>query len=553
MLSVIKPILPHEQPILPQPYQPAKTAENDILWEQLLSESDPNYLDEFIKVEKKDCKSIYDNRYINLEHHIKQNKSMLKITHKDTKFYYLIYNKKKLLVVVHHNMRYVFDTIDKGRIIQDKYYFYENIGDRFWVSQINNNIFKYDVKLSLLTIELSENLMYFCDLDLNLFRKLVLSSIIDNFEIKDDFMNIKPFDNIELNNKPRIINEPVDNSDEELETIMKHKIILITHHIPVGRIKIHGNLEIKSKCRKAITGKIFSFYFRYRGTKMGFVMYFYPNLLTQTQSFHEPGIFPLGQEPTFIDGKFNFDVYDEFLHGKNKKSLKNIISVFYRKPTNIFDYECKWEWESIVQDFLGDITPKRGYFSNIDIHFAPEKYQINFTYRPIQRGNEMSGESSANVNAQSTNQTEANIKIDYKNDEMILHDENNQLTVVSIETQITNTVTIGYKYAYIKPFEYGTGNPLVLVVLEIPPDAKIVSNVEKNRTNKCTVKELLSLNMEPLGIDKAYGRYITGFVYELGKEIIIDNFDDSTNKCGFGIHFCHSIQELDYWWAADKN
>jgi hypothetical protein len=42
----------------------------------------------------------------------------------------------------------------------------------------------------------------------------------------------------------------------------------------------------------------------------------------------------------------------------------------------------------------------------------------------------------------------------------------------------------------------------------------------------------------------AFGKYITKFCYNVGDMITVNDFATGTSVCCEGIHFCHSIQEL---------
>ncbi len=72
----------------------------------------------------------------------------------------------------------------------------------------------------------------------------------------------------------------------------------------------------------------------------------------------------------------------------------------------------------------------------------------------------------------------------------------------------------------------------IIVTLEIPAGAVVFSiNGNKCRTNKCKVVAID-------GANKAISIYNSSFTYEVGKEIIIDDFNLEYNvECSNGIHF----------------
>jgi len=85
----------------------------------------------------------------------------------------------------------------------------------------------------------------------------------------------------------------------------------------------------------------------------------------------------------------------------------------------------------------------------------------------------------------------------------------------------------------------------VLVILEIPYDAKhnidrkniIDKQYAKYRCSHAKVIDIIDLNNNT-SIDKAYSLHYPIFIYELGQELICDNFDTNLEKlCSRRIHF----------------
>ena len=80
----------------------------------------------------------------------------------------------------------------------------------------------------------------------------------------------------------------------------------------------------------------------------------------------------------------------------------------------------------------------------------------------------------------------------------------------------------------------------VLVKLLIPSDAKRSSATSR----KCRASKALVL--EVVGAEKAISRYDGSFVYEVGKEVVADGFDDDRwNECSAGIHFFMTRREAE--------
>ena len=83
----------------------------------------------------------------------------------------------------------------------------------------------------------------------------------------------------------------------------------------------------------------------------------------------------------------------------------------------------------------------------------------------------------------------------------------------------------------------------VIVILEIPKGAIVFSiNNDMCRTNKAKVIEISN------GKTIAKSRRNNNFIYELGKEIEIEDFDLTYNlDCTSGIHFFRTIEEAQKW------
>jgi hypothetical protein len=80
----------------------------------------------------------------------------------------------------------------------------------------------------------------------------------------------------------------------------------------------------------------------------------------------------------------------------------------------------------------------------------------------------------------------------------------------------------------------------VLVKLLIPEDAKRSSAT----TRKCRASKAIVL--EVIGAEKAISTKDASFVYEVGKEIFPDAFDDNRwNECSHGIHFFITRKEAE--------
>jgi hypothetical protein len=80
----------------------------------------------------------------------------------------------------------------------------------------------------------------------------------------------------------------------------------------------------------------------------------------------------------------------------------------------------------------------------------------------------------------------------------------------------------------------------VIVKLLIPEDAKRSSATSR----KCRASKAVVL--EVIGAEKALSRYDGTFVYEVGKEVVANGFDDDRwNECSNGIHFFMTRAEAE--------
>ena len=78
----------------------------------------------------------------------------------------------------------------------------------------------------------------------------------------------------------------------------------------------------------------------------------------------------------------------------------------------------------------------------------------------------------------------------------------------------------------------------VIVELEIPAEAKRSSATDRKcRCDKAKVLSITGLS-GVAEFQQAISRYDTNFVYEIGKTVVVDDFDDNRwNECSTGIHF----------------
>lgn len=90
------------------------------------------------------------------------------------------------------------------------------------------------------------------------------------------------------------------------------------------------------------------------------------------------------------------------------------------------------------------------------------------------------------------------------------------------------------------------GNGPTIVTLEIPHGAIVFSiNGSKCRTNKAIVRSI-----DGDGIDEAYSFFDEEFVYRVGDELVINDFDLRYNiECGTGIHFFLTKEEAENYFT----
>lgn len=108
---------------------------------------------------------------------------------------------------------------------------------------------------------------------------------------------------------------------------------------------------------------------------------------------------------------------------------------------------------------------------------------------------------------------------------------------------------IGWKKAWV-PREGSSDDEKVtcIIQLEIPEDARRSSaTTRKCRCDKALVKSIEIIE-ESVFCTKAYSYKDPKFVYEEGKIVSVDNFDENRfNECSAGIHFFINRQEtIDY-------
>ena len=84
-----------------------------------------------------------------------------------------------------------------------------------------------------------------------------------------------------------------------------------------------------------------------------------------------------------------------------------------------------------------------------------------------------------------------------------------------------------------------------IVVLEIPEDAKRLSATSRKcRCDKAKVLEIQNIDGTKANVTKVKSGYDSGFVYEVGKTVSVDNFcEDRWKECSPGIHFFINRQE----------
>lgn len=81
--------------------------------------------------------------------------------------------------------------------------------------------------------------------------------------------------------------------------------------------------------------------------------------------------------------------------------------------------------------------------------------------------------------------------------------------------------------------------------MEIPADAKRLSGTgRKCRCDKAKVLRIWKADHTESGKNKAISKYDENFVYEVGKTVCVDNFEeDRWSECAPGIHFFINFQE----------
>jgi len=188
---------------------------------------------------------------------------------------------------------------------------------------------------------------------------------------------------------------------------------------------------------------------------------------------------------------------------------------------------------------------------------------INITYCPndvLEYTNKKTGQMSMN------NYHESNIKIIFKDHKIVFNDGDHKLLVLFVKNQETEMVTYGYKagkYNYSDLNKNSTEEDFnkhddtpdeeldVLITLRLFNDSKVFSRESKNRTDHCLIESIV----DKFGNEyvSANGKYRFDFVYHVGEEIRVINFDNSNTVCTPGIHFCLSVDELlNYGWFCES-
>lgn len=263
---------------------------------------------------------------------------------------------------------------------------------------------------------------------------------------------------------------------------------------------------------------------------------------------------------------YDIDIFNEYLQ-EEYTVVQYIVSELVLHPMNVINANSPhtpFIWQNILGTYVPDLDlfDDSGHPDTFDqdelpvrvqnilsaygirATFAPHLSQINYQFIPEELG---TGSSKMNVEYSALPTEEpkemkevTNIKVDYANDEIITTNKDSQLVSVSVKTGEERKLKTGYKHAKISP----NGDEKCLLVLDIPEDAKVISHPEKSRTNKCTVRSILTLDEKPTDLVAAFGAYIDGFTYHLGQEIVIEDYNSSDVVCVKGIHFCHSLDEL---------
>jgi len=84
-----------------------------------------------------------------------------------------------------------------------------------------------------------------------------------------------------------------------------------------------------------------------------------------------------------------------------------------------------------------------------------------------------------------------------------------------------------------------------IVKLQIPENAKRLSATSRKcRCDKAEVLEIQNPNGTTAGVTEVRSNYDKNFIYEVGKTVSVDNFDENRwNECSTGIHFFINRQE----------
>ena len=187
-------------------------------------------------------------------------------------------------------------------------------------------------------------------------------------------------------------------------------------------------------------------------------------------------------------------------------------------------------------------TPSINFISsiNVDMQYNEINIQINrFTENYLI-------EALVNVGTAVLNwwRPTENVKIDLVKEEITLLDNTNQLITCDVKTKDVTKTTRVYKFGVLKP-----SNKQVIIELDLPDDAKIITDTKKSRTDKCKIIKIYDVDNPDNVYNDAHGKFIKDFTYTVGEEIIITDFANGTLVCDKGIHFCYNIDKLhQYNW-----
>lgn len=294
----------------------------------------------------------------------------------------------------------------------------------------------------------------------------------------------------------------------------------------------YPNFEIKTKSKKFPTkythGKFVTIIIKYKGKL----------LLQSKYLYYDCSIFS-----ALLYHWYDKDLFNEYLVTEYSEDsvLSKIINRLILKPNEIvpsyLDDDSIWAllWSDVIGFNVNEINNQ-----TLTFKFEFNKKQFNIFYAPVpikQLGGWLSKAFIDKVFEGEEEKEITNLKVDYEKDEIIMHDKTNQLTSIDIKTQVQRKIKTGYKYA-------NANGKKVILELELPENAIIISSSNKSRTNKCIVRAIKDMNGEMTYLTTATGKYKNHYTYHLNQEIVITDFDKTDGVCRTGIHFCHSIDEL---------